>query len=112
MTIIIGAQKKAQELPLFCSEEIKQLIDGAERLIEQSIPLEVPASIRVGDLVRIASTMKKYQGLLTRFVESYDEKETGCGDWTDLYKEAYEDAKEVLNIKPPPLIQPSPLLEV
>ena len=29
MTIIIGAQKKAQELPLFCSEEIKQLIDGA-----------------------------------------------------------------------------------
>ena len=56
--------------------------------------------------------MKKYQGLLTRFVESYDEKETGCGDWTDLYKEAYEDAKEVLNIKPPPLIQPSPLLEV
>ncbi len=112
MSIIIGAKKKAQELPLMSGEEIKELIEGSARLIEQGIPLEVPAAVRVGDLVRISSTMKGYRELLTRFVESYDEKEAGGGDWTDLYKEAYEEAKEVINIAPPPLVKPSPLLEM
>ena len=110
--MIIGARKEAEQLPVMSGEEIVQLIEGSQRLIEQGIPLEVPAAVRVGDLVRISSTMKSYRELLTRFVVSYDEKEAGGGDWTDLYEDAYEDAKEVINIGPPPLVQPSPLLEV
>jgi hypothetical protein len=127
MSIIIGAKKKAQELPLMSEGEIKELIQGSERLLEQGVPLEVPAAVRVGDLVRISSTMKRHRELLAAFVDKVDElkalaeampddedhMEPGVMStfMLDLFVLEGE-VKEVIDIQPPPLIQPSPLLEV
>jgi hypothetical protein len=130
MSIIIGAKKKAQELPLMSGGEIKELIQGSERLLEQGVPLEVPAAVRVGDLVRISSTMKKQRELLVEFVDlvstlrdaADEEVLGGCGyetaltiGWGKVHAKFFDLEKEVeaaINIAPPPLVQPSPLLEV
>lgn len=121
MSIIIGAKKKAQELPLMSESEIKELIQGSERLLEQGVPLEVPAAVRVGDLVRISSTMKRHRELLVEFLELMDtlrdhadaiaDEEPQLVDCPTLF-DLEEKIKEVIDISPPPLVQPSPLLEV
>ena len=123
MSIIIGAKKKAQELPLMSESEIKELIQGSERLLEQGVPLEVPAAVRVGDLVRISSTMKRYRELLISFTTRVDELKTRAEDTEEDGEIEFDDfmldlfglekeVGDVINIAPPPLVKPSPLLEV
>ncbi len=122
MSVIIGAKKKAQELPLMSGGEIQQLIEGSDRLLEQGIPLEVPAAVRVADLVRISSTMKRHRELLVEFVDLVSTLRDAADEAqpideileygaAPLFK-LEEKIKEVINIEPPPLVEPSPLLEM
>jgi hypothetical protein len=123
MSIIIGAKKAGERLPLMSGEEIKELIQGSERLLEQGVPLEVPAAVRVGDLVRISSTMKRYRELLISFTTRVDELKTRAEDTEEDGEIEFDDfmldlfglekeVGDVINIAPPPLVKPSPLLEM
>ena len=108
-------------MPLMSEGEIKELIQGSERLLEQGVPLEVPAAVRVGDLVRISYTMKRHRELLVEFVDlvstlrdAADEEALTIG-WGKVHAKFFDLEKEVeaaINIAPPPLVQPSPLLAV
>lgn len=76
MTVIIGEKKKAVDLPIMDKTEIAELTQGTERMLEQGVPLEVPAAVRIADLIRITKTMNAYAKLLQRFADSVEEEGT------------------------------------
>jgi hypothetical protein len=76
MTVILGEKKKAVDLPLMDRSEIAELTQGTERMLEQGVPLEVPAAVRIADLIRITKTMNVYAKLLQRFADSVAEEAT------------------------------------
>jgi hypothetical protein len=102
MTVIIGEKKKAVDLPLMDQSEIAQLQEGTERMLEQGVPLEVPAAVRIADLIRITKTMKAYGDLLKQFSEAVEEEAT-----PEDMEALHAKVKAALN-PPPVLITPTP----
>jgi len=102
MTVIIGEKKKAVELPLMDRAEIEQLQEGTERMLEQGVPLEVPAAVRIADLIRITKTMTAYADLLRKFTTLIEDEGTE-EDMEALHAEV----TSALN-PPPQLIIPNP----
>lgn len=102
MTVIIGEKKKAVDLPLMDKSEIAELTQGTERMLEQGVPLEVPAAVRIADLIRITKTMTAYAALLQKFSDLVEEEGT-TEDMEVLHSEV------ILVLNPPPqLIVPDP----
>jgi len=106
MTVIIGEKKKAVDLPLMDQSEIAQLREGTERMLEQGVPLEVPAAVRIADLIRITKTMQAYADITSRVVELLEEDGCYVGGLEEM-KELRDDAFAALN-PPPVLITPTP----
>tara|TARA_R110000851_G_scaffold149549_1_gene290111 strand:- start:132 stop:455 length:324 start_codon:yes stop_codon:yes gene_type:complete len=102
MTVILGEKKKAVDLPLMDQSEIAELTQGVERMLEQGVPLEVPAAVRIADLIRITKTMTAYADLLRKFSSLIEEEST------DEDMEALH-ADVVATLNPlPQLITPTP----
>ena len=108
-TPIIGAPKDFTDIKVFCKIELEELYRGAKELLSQGVPLNTPAAIPVGDLVRLAATMERYNLLLSRFVSDYE----GCYEAEDpqavveVVEQLVEDGRELLDA-PQPLPDPSP----
>jgi hypothetical protein len=106
MTVIIGEKKKAVDLPIMDKTEIAELTQGTERMLEQGVPLEVPAAVRIADLVRITKTLEAYGTLLQKFSALIEEEGTP-EDLEVLHSEV------ILVLNPPPqLITPASTLAV
>jgi hypothetical protein len=61
---IIGAPKSLNDLQTFNAAELSELFSGMEEYVTSGVPMEVPASIPVGQLGRIVVTLKRYHAVV------------------------------------------------
>ena len=105
---IIGGPKDLNDIKVFCKMELEELYGGARHLLSEGVPLTTPAALPVGDLVRLAATMERYNLILSRFVADYE----GCYEEDDpqavveVVEQLVEEARELLDA-PQPLPAPT-----
>jgi len=68
--MIIGATKTLEEMTPLSQSEIKELLVHGEGIMKdavgQGVPLEVPAAMPIGSLVRLIQTVKRLNDIVER----------------------------------------------
>lgn len=62
--MIIGAPKNLDEAELLSREEIEGFINNANAMLATGTPMEIPAAVPIGQLARIAATLKAYREVI------------------------------------------------
>jgi hypothetical protein len=66
---LLGEPKSMEDIEVFGAEDIAGIVDAAEKMISEGVPMAVPGAIPIGDLCRIAKTLQALQAKVD-FLES------------------------------------------
>ena len=61
--MILGTPKSLEEFQTFSAVELQELFRGMEELATSGTPLGVPGSLAIGQLARIAITLRRYYAI-------------------------------------------------
>lgn len=68
--MIIGAPKNLDEVAIFSTPEVEELVKGMTELVKSGTPLEVPAAIPLIQLARITSTLRTFRDFAKDLADS------------------------------------------
>jgi len=54
---LVGSKKRLEDMPLLSQEEIDNFVEAARHILSTGMPLEVPAALPTGLMVRTAATL-------------------------------------------------------